>query len=285
MINTMYRVYREVCLLMAGVLLGIILPNLILDEYSKDPLGFYIFIILLILIGTNSFGVVFDLLIKIVFAINKMQRLVAIHSPHDINSDTASWVGVNLDEIIETFKKEKIQFFVLKSSSMSEFPIVVNPYGGVYPEKNISNLASLESIFTYVKNGGIYVNIADIPFYYAYDNNLTRKIDTTPMIGNMSVDKSFFDSLISKKLHAYVLGVSGLKFERENIRRVISLRKGFINYWKENFPIKIKGIKDSYSPFFAIPYGRGYFVLSTIEIKKDNIKHIVKIIKEALKLL
>jgi hypothetical protein len=39
----------------------------------------------------------------------------------------------------------------------------------VYPEVDIKELTVWKSILDYVLHGGIFVNIADIPFYWAYD--------------------------------------------------------------------------------------------------------------------
>ena len=47
--------------------------------------------------------------------------------------------------------------------------VILNPYGSVYPEVNIKELTVWRSILHYVLNGGIVVNVADIPFYWAYD--------------------------------------------------------------------------------------------------------------------
>ena len=38
------------------------------------------------------------------------------------------------------------------------------------------------------------------------------------------------------------------------------------------------------SPFIALPYGKGHFVFSTIQINKGDDKLLVKIIKEAKRL-
>ena len=53
---------------------------------------------------------------------------------------------------------------------------VLNPYGGVYPEENGSNLATLNKILNYVSEGGIWVNVADVPGYYAYNTFVDRII-------------------------------------------------------------------------------------------------------------
>jgi len=52
---------------------------------------------------------------------------------------------------------------------LDRYLIIINPYGSVYPEVDIKELAVWKSILNYVLHGGKFVNVADIPFYYAYD--------------------------------------------------------------------------------------------------------------------
>lgn len=52
---------------------------------------------------------------------------------------------------------------------LDKYFLILNPYGSVYPEVNIKELTVWNSILYYVLHGGKFVNVADIPFYYAYD--------------------------------------------------------------------------------------------------------------------
>jgi len=161
--------------------------------------------------------------------------------------------------------------------------MVINPYGGVYPEDDLSTLKSLDNIFDYVRNGGIYVNIADIPFYYAYERNLKRRIDTTPLAGDFLQVRSFLQTILTRKLHCFVFGLTAGKDFDTGIWRVIELTDNTNNFFHKEIVISEDGKK--YSPFLAIPYGRGYFVFSTLMINKENIGHISEIIKKSLELL
>ena len=38
----------------------------------------------------------------------------------------------------------------------------------------------MKKIFNYVEEGGVFINVADIPGYFAYNSPLGRKLDTTP---------------------------------------------------------------------------------------------------------
>ncbi|OQX50360.1 MAG: hypothetical protein B5M53_12630 [Candidatus Cloacimonas sp. 4484_209] len=52
---------------------------------------------------------------------------------------------------------------------LDRYLVIVNPYGSVYPEVDIKELTIWKSILYYVLHGGRFVNVADIPFYWAYD--------------------------------------------------------------------------------------------------------------------
>jgi len=56
------------------------------------------------------------------------------------------------------------------------YSVVVNPYGGVYPERDVAKFATLDKILEYVRHGGIFVNVADVPSFYAYDPALRRRL-------------------------------------------------------------------------------------------------------------
>ncbi|QXJ27147.1 Beta-galactosidase/Glycosyltransferase [Saccharolobus shibatae B12] len=54
----------------------------------------------------------------------------------------------------------------ITKENLSKFEIIINPYGGSYPEEDPINLSSLNKILEYIENGGIFVNISDVPFFW-----------------------------------------------------------------------------------------------------------------------
>jgi hypothetical protein len=56
------------------------------------------------------------------------------------------------------------------------YMIVLNPYGGAYPERNQQTFATLDEIFEYVAKGGLFVNIADVPGFYANSPKLHHRV-------------------------------------------------------------------------------------------------------------
>jgi hypothetical protein len=57
---------------------------------------------------------------------------------------------------------------------LDRYSVILNPYGPRYPESDIENLAVMKSILNYVGKGGVFVNVADIPFFFSFDKE--RKI-------------------------------------------------------------------------------------------------------------
>jgi hypothetical protein len=50
-----------------------------------------------------------------------------------------------------------------------KYVAIVNPYGEYYPEEDLVELKTLKSIKKYVFNGGVFVNVGGIAFFYGYD--------------------------------------------------------------------------------------------------------------------
>lgn len=277
----LYKTIKEISFLLAGTLIGIIFIPLEegIFKYLLYILGI---IIILILFGLGVFDGVPKIYLWLIRKKNKARKTICIYAPYEIDVEHSSWVGQSLDQLTKKISSSQIKFKVEKSeNSFKKFPLIINPFGGVYPEKNTSNLESLDRIFGYVCNGGVYVNMADIPFYYAFDEFLKRRIDTTPLSGlsgNFLPERNFLQTILAKKLHCYVYAIiSGEQFNR-GITRIISLSDNAKNLFNED--MEIDGRK--YSPILAIPYGRGYFVFSTLEIKKgdeNNLNLFVQLIE------
>lgn len=60
--------------------------------------------------------------------------------------------------------------------NLHSYMIVLNPYGGAYPERNLQSFATLDKIFEYVEKGGLFVNIADVPGFYANSPKLNHRV-------------------------------------------------------------------------------------------------------------
>lgn len=283
MINKLFDLFKQPALLIAGSIIGIIAIS------YEDLIGRYhtfsiLVILLLTLYGYGALELIVKMLFWIVNKINLWSGEISIHAPYEVDESlNASWISVKICDLVASLKKNNIKVRVVKSIRVfSECPVIINPYGGVYPETDFSNLTSLNIIFQYVRNGGIYINISDIPFYYAYDKDLNRRIDTTPLAGDYSTDRSFLKTILTKRLNHYVFGLtSGIDFN-EGVLRVIQLSTTSENLYVKD--ILLENDSGKYSPVVKIPYGNGYFIFSTLRITKDNLEQNITRVLKAVRL-
>lgn len=68
------------------------------------------------------------------------------------------------------------------TSSFDGFNVILNPYGSNYPEISFDEFPTYKKILNYMKHGGLFVNVADIPTYWAFNPKLKRMLDRTPAL-------------------------------------------------------------------------------------------------------
>ena len=108
-------------------------------------------------------------------------------SPED--EQIKAWTDISpqvwLQEIEKRAREKKIKVqvkLIKKTNNFAPYSAVINPYGGVYPEDNLASFATLEKTFDYVKEGGLFVNTADLPGYWAYNPLLKKRTETAPPV-------------------------------------------------------------------------------------------------------
>lgn len=78
-------------------------------------------------------------------------------------------------------KKIKVKL-IYANESFDLYNAIINPYGGNYPETSFDGFPVYNKLLNYIRRGGLFVNVADIPTYWAYNPNLKRKLDRTPAV-------------------------------------------------------------------------------------------------------
>jgi len=164
---------------------------------------------------------------------------------------------------------------------------ILNPYGGVYPELDLRNLSTLEKIVNYVREGGLFINVADIPSYWAYNPDLHRKLDITSPIYGASVTpvglqivatKPFELTPLMKKLGLRVLGFP--KGIQQNLQSVVTTKissiiaserlaiveSNVMSCIPTSKQLYIDGNTHEMSGLFFVKYGEGDFLFSLIWI-------------------
>lgn len=72
----------------------------------------------------------------------------------------------------------------------SKFDMILNPFGELYPEVDKSNLTTLHSIVEYIRKGGVFINVAGLPFFYVWDGE--KESLSGPLLQTYKLDKSMF---------------------------------------------------------------------------------------------
>lgn len=174
--------------------------------------------------------------------------------------------------------------------NLDQYVAVLNPYGGVYPETDIMKSESLNKIFEYVSEGGIFINISDIPGYWQYDPKLKRILDATPPIYyevtpyDVEAIRKFELTPFMKRmgLKAYnsegtavhdwkvefaegfnTLKKAGMQIK---VQRTIVVEKNVKPIIK---PISVEGIGEM-TPLCMVYYGKGIFIISLPGINKKR---------------
>jgi len=51
----------------------------------------------------------------------------------------------------------------------NEFAVIINPFGEAYPERDVKKRIAFNVLKNYIEDGGVLVNVAGFPFFYAWD--------------------------------------------------------------------------------------------------------------------
>ncbi len=110
-----------------------------------------------------------------------------------------TWSDISPDEWkdeIEKVAKElgksiKVKL-IFSVGSFDSYNAILNPYGGNYPESSFDNFPVYNKILNYIRTGGLFINVADIPTYWAYNPRLNRMLDRTPAVYGVSGEEVRF---------------------------------------------------------------------------------------------
>ncbi len=161
--------------------------------------------------------------------------------------------------------------------------IVVNPFGEVYPEADFVSSKTASDMRSYVWNGGIYVNVAGIPFWYRYDPT-SRKRETAGRVEGIFEEKAIWKSLFYD-LFPSLSPVGDPELvtctqSEDDIKRFGDITnaggaktvKKFRAYAIQSALIPL--LRDEAQQFYVIGaylYGQGSFIIAGIQIAADEV--------------
>lgn len=303
------NILRSLALLFAGALIGILgaLITPFLNIYSI--VACIVVIILLLLFGS---GITSEILYK--YNAFRRERTLKIGILKDMgwdleNEQIYTWTNISPEEWKEAIERcarnnnIKVKVRLIESKeNFDPYTAILNPYGGVYPERDLVNLVTLSKIFNNVKRKGIFVNVADIPGYFAYSSLLGRRIDTSLRGAPFIYEEQTFDGrtfqiplrrlpLFELTPFTEKLGLTIYKSEEWPIFNwgVLEFEEGFENIFDAGisnvdvhrvalfekdrnveFIIKPRELtlvpigKVKVTPFFSVKYGDGDFLILLI---------------------
>lgn len=201
-------------------------------------------------------------------------------------TDEATMAGSDISPTMwkDGFCQKKYQLdLITNDSDFRDFVAIINPYGGVYPEDDLETLDTVNKILQFVEGGGVFVNVADVPTYWAYSKNLKKRIDHTETVYSPEPLKPFRLVPLMKELDLEILNIpSGLtqtpySFNTERVAVNTDNMEPIIPIIQMKTPNKDRNEIDTASMFF-IGYGKGDFLISLmwINVLADNDKTIVR---------
>lgn len=200
--------------------------------------------------------------------------------------ETRTWTDISPSTWKKGFCQKKYQIdFITNKTDFERYVAIINPYGGVYPEADLKTLETHNKILRFVRDGGVFVNVADIPTYWAYNENLKRRIDHTEAIyiqkdNRIQLIKPFKLTPLMKELGLNVLGADTNPIP-QNLdgnstthydfvsRRVAVKVPNMISIIPEKNITTSDG-EISTSAMFFIMYGEGEFLISLMFINDSS---------------
>jgi hypothetical protein len=172
---------KELVLLITGALISLFVQVPVFDARAKVLI---VIAILFFLIGTGSIQKIWHWryikgrkLAPKIGILNDMNWDSKIYTKTDISPE--EWKNV----ITELARNKGINIkvdLIMGENYFDKYNAIINPYGGVYPEYDLKNFKTMNKILSYINEGGLFVNVADIPCYWACDPSIKpwRRIDT-----------------------------------------------------------------------------------------------------------
>jgi hypothetical protein len=137
---------------------------------------------------------------------------------------------------------------VCKYDQLSKFSALVNPFGELYLEEDAANLANFRRIKNYIQDGGVFVNVGGLAFYYALNpEGPGVETLTGPPIETFIIEKNGVlnpillpdQSSVVNTLLFREFGIRTMTTREERVTKVETIvDKNFAGLQKPNFPIK-----------------------------------------------
>lgn len=176
---------KELVLLITGALISVCIGLFVqVPVFDARAIVLIVIAILFFLIGTGSIQKIWHWryikgrkLAPKVGILNDMNWDSKIHTGTDISPE--EWKNV-ITELARNIGITIKVDLITGENYFDKYNAIINPYGGVYPEYDLKNFKTMNKILSYINEEGLFVNVADIPCYWACNPSIKpwRRIDT-----------------------------------------------------------------------------------------------------------
>lgn len=256
----------------------------------NEELFFSLFVLGLLFV-LHASGTLQFLLNRLLLYYGRKRSIIGILTDIDINKIGAPRGNINDPSYWKEFlEKKRITIKEIKIGSkitqwsLQRYSVIFNAYGRLYPETD-EKKTILELIFEYVARGGVFVNVSDFPFYYAFDINRSTVLNPTPYLDFASPvmvynwkdfekveqgakpslffyqENNFFNYDFIKRTNFLVQPIDSCE-NSEGLSVTVKLAVLITDRIEPSVLCKGSGV--NFSPIFAGRYGNGKFLVSLI---------------------
>lgn len=312
-------VLQNIILLVAGSLLGAIVSIVVPDAL---PIWTIVALFLVVALGALfGFNVIPSLAKQ--FLISRRNRTwkklarVGIFNdiPWDIsNEEVRTWTDLSPTEWLAELKSKSIlkkenrkvsATFIDVRRKFDRYHVIINPYGGVYPETDAIQEVALERIFSYVEQGGIFVNVADVPGYWKHILAISRKLNATPAyydptelypekrffhrtpfvekLGLRIINAKSINGALQVTISDYSQLFKGVDIDTLKMDRLARVERNI----KPIVEVAIDGNPDKFTPLYFAEYGSGRFLISLyfIDQSRSENRQIKRVICDLIRIM
>lgn len=283
---------QQLSLLLGGTLLAIIIDLWFRPLATKRRLVQVLLLLSCLFFLLSGFGIISEACRAFNLSYRRVDKKIGILNVggwSSNNDQICSYTNISPEDwkkaIEEYAKANKVKIklkLITANDNFDSYTAILNPYGGVYPEKNLAQSTTLNKIFDYVSQGGLFINVSDVPGYWAYNHLLHRKLDATPQIYGTFLDPNGQLTLSSvrpfeltpfmEKLGIRVLKSDSVPFENWQFKdksneslgslKVNAGRVAIVEKNVDSILLPQKIHKKDVTPLFYTTYGNGKFLLS-----------------------
>jgi len=197
----------------------------------------------------------------------------------------------------ELLRSEQTEISSISATEInSSFDAILNPFGETYPEEDFALKTTYQRILKYIRNGGLFVNVAGFPFFYYWDHKEGRNeaIATSRYFYNQVTRVntqfwSFTDTLLYRDFGISLNGGSPTNVtiyqEPQDMNYVGNLLdlgietvtefRAVISESSKTIPL-LRAREGQILPLSAIKFGYGYLMVSGLELHEREAPIIAK---------